>query len=81
MSSSPPPVLISLFFTPYLFLVFQETLFASENSDDWIRISTMLLGPVPSDFKFEPKHKAKSYSPGFSALNAVESVKNETIDS
>lgn len=38
-----------------------ETLLLSENSSDWIKISEMLLGPVPDGFKFEPKHKAKSY--------------------
>ncbi|XP_053159321.1 tRNA-dihydrouridine(47) synthase [NAD(P)(+)]-like [Hemicordylus capensis] len=38
-----------------------ETLMASQNVDDWIRISEMLLGPVPSNFTFLPKHKANSY--------------------
>jgi tRNA-dihydrouridine synthase 3 len=35
-----------------------ETLFLSSHSEDWIRISEMLLGPVPEGFRFEPKHKA-----------------------
>lgn len=39
-----------------------ETLFLSSESSDWIKISEMLLGPVPNGFRFEPKHKAKSYS-------------------
>lgn len=39
-----------------------ETLFLSGHSSDWIKISEMLLGPVPDGFKFEPKHKAKGYN-------------------
>ncbi|XP_054619936.1 tRNA-dihydrouridine(47) synthase [NAD(P)(+)]-like [Dunckerocampus dactyliophorus] len=38
-----------------------ETLMASQNVGDWIRISEMLLGPVPQNFNFLPKHKANSY--------------------
>lgn len=39
-----------------------ETLFLSPHSSDWIKISEMLLGPVPEGFRFEPKHQAKGYS-------------------
>lgn len=39
-----------------------ETMFASSKSQDWIRISEMLLGPVPPNFTFVPKHKA-NFSP------------------
>ncbi|XP_067355297.1 tRNA-dihydrouridine(47) synthase [NAD(P)(+)]-like isoform X1 [Channa argus] len=38
-----------------------ESLMASQNVGDWIRISEMLLGPVPKNFKFLPKHKANAY--------------------
>ncbi|XP_017275478.1 tRNA-dihydrouridine(47) synthase [NAD(P)(+)]-like [Kryptolebias marmoratus] len=38
-----------------------ETLMASQNVGDWIRISEMLLGPVPKNFNFLPKHKANAY--------------------
>ncbi|KAL8060248.1 hypothetical protein ABFX02_02G012200 [Erythranthe guttata] len=38
-----------------------ETLMASESAADWIRISEMLLGKVPSGFTFSPKHKSNAY--------------------
>lgn len=38
-----------------------ETLMASPSASDWIKISEMLLGPVPENFNFLPKHKANSY--------------------
>jgi tRNA-dihydrouridine synthase 3 len=39
-----------------------ETLMLSADARDWVKISEMLLGPVPPDFDFVPKHKANSYS-------------------
>ncbi|XP_006896429.1 PREDICTED: tRNA-dihydrouridine(47) synthase [NAD(P)(+)]-like isoform X1 [Elephantulus edwardii] len=45
----------------YLGRDYLETLMASQNSGDWVRISEMLLGPVPPTFVFLPKHKANSY--------------------
>ncbi|KFO28808.1 tRNA-dihydrouridine synthase 3-like [Fukomys damarensis] len=45
----------------YLGRDYLETLMASQQAADWIRISEMLLGPVPPDFAFLPKHKANAY--------------------
>ncbi|KAK4193440.1 putative tRNA-dihydrouridine synthase [Podospora australis] len=38
-----------------------ETLLASKDYKDWIKISEMFLGPAPPTFKFSPKHKSNSY--------------------
>lgn len=38
-----------------------ETLMASNQCQDWIKLSEMLLGPVPEGFTFLPKHKANSF--------------------
>ncbi|KAI5121594.1 hypothetical protein M0805_009465 [Coniferiporia weirii] len=38
-----------------------ETLLASNDSRDWVRISEMFLGKVPDGWSFMPKHKSNSY--------------------
>ena len=45
-----------------------ETLMASPRCSDWIKIAEMLLGPVPNDFHFNPKHKSSSYKVPTSAV-------------
>ncbi|KAG8267987.1 tRNA-dihydrouridine(47) synthase [NAD(P)(+)]-like protein [Homalodisca vitripennis] len=39
-----------------------EQLMASHLCTDWIKLSEMLLGPVPEGFQFLPKHKANSWT-------------------
>ena len=38
-----------------------ETLLASGDSRDWVRISEMFLGPAPESWAFTPKHKSNAY--------------------
>ncbi|KAJ7168917.1 zinc finger dihydrouridine synthase [Mycena filopes] len=39
-----------------------ETLLASGDSADWVRISEMFLGRAPETWAFTPKHKSNSYA-------------------
>ena len=42
-------------------VAFVETLLASADSRDWVKISEMFLGPAPESWAFTPKHKSNSY--------------------
>lgn len=41
-----------------------ETLMASGNVQDWVKISNLIMPPPTDDFTFVPKHKSNSYEGG-----------------
>ena len=55
-----------IYLTPFVgiprFLVTPtESLLASPDSRDWVKISEMFLGPAPDAWTFVPKHKSNAY--------------------
>jgi tRNA-dihydrouridine synthase 3 len=47
--------------TPRFVVPLIETLLASPDSRDWVKISEMVLGPAPDAWTFVPKHKSNAY--------------------
>ena len=39
-----------------------ESLLASDETEDWMRVAAMFLGPAGENFRFVPKHRSNSYS-------------------
>ena len=50
---------------------------AFHQSEDWIRISEMLLGPRPESFRFIPKHRANAYASVAAATAATAAARKD----